>query len=107
MPRGWISPPECEVVEGELLDSDVDEGSGDEDESAGMLAAERRRERRAEQKRVGESVELGFGVWGRLLGSGSGTTPPASVEGRDSSGREIPVAERAPVSKRRGSAPGS
>ncbi|GAB7361182.1 hypothetical protein MBLNU230_g1215t1 [Neophaeotheca triangularis] len=79
VPAAWIGAPDCETAEGEL----VDEGeSGDEGEEVGMLAAERRRERREALQRVG-----GAGV-------------------RDTSGREVPVAERAPVPKRRGSGSG-
>ncbi|KAF2770841.1 DUF862-domain-containing protein [Teratosphaeria nubilosa] len=71
VPREWIDPPDCETAEGALVD---EEEEGEAAETSAMLG--RRRE----------------------------GTPPArvvSVKDRDSDGREIPVAERAPVPGRK------
>ncbi|KAH9835079.1 DUF862-domain-containing protein [Teratosphaeria destructans] len=71
VPREWIDPPDCETAEGALVD----------EEEEGGEAAEAR----------------------PMLGRREGT-PPArvvNVKDRDSSGREIPAAERAPLRGRK------
>ncbi|KAK0966807.1 hypothetical protein LTR91_016339 [Friedmanniomyces endolithicus] len=117
VPREWVNPPNCDTAEGEL----VDEEEG-EDEQAAMLDFDRRREvreaqkrergRRSRQARDGSAgVRRGGGVGGEEVGSSvaggrriagqSGTPPPRVVSVRDTSGREMPVAERAPLPKTR------
>ncbi|KAK5115951.1 hypothetical protein LTR62_000407 [Meristemomyces frigidus] len=103
VPREWVVPPDVETAEGEL----VDEG-----EEAAMLEGERRRERREVQRRRGAGVGAVVDIQGGGGGAGSslaggrriegyeGTPPPRLVTVRDTSGREMPVAERAPMPKR-------
>jgi hypothetical protein len=82
VPREWIAPPDCETVDGEMVDEEED------DESAAMLATDRRRRERdralsaSEQDRWEDETE-------RI--SGNGVV-------RDTSGRQMPAADRAPVS---------
>lgn len=88
VPKEWIAPPDHETADGELLDPDeFDEEDEDEyaDENAGLVTSDRKRQQREEQER------------GRLGGGAS--TPPARVVNltRDSEGRELPAAERAPL----------
>jgi deubiquitinase DESI2 len=111
VPKEWIQPPDHETAEGDLL---VDEE--DEDERAAMLESDRRRELREEQRRRtgrqpsnassgafdddgDEGEEEGSSVaGGRRISRAEGATPPPRlVSVRDTSGREMPVAERAPM----------
>jgi hypothetical protein len=127
VPKEWISPPDHETAEGELLD---DEEEDERDERASMLNAEwRRREREAERERalrargsqlVGGSVRDGIRncdvndesevedmedeegsslAGGRRIPNTPSSPPPrlVKVKSRDSAGRELPVAARAPV----------
>ncbi|KAK0307729.1 hypothetical protein LTR82_015869 [Friedmanniomyces endolithicus] len=115
VPREWVQPPDCETAEGELVDEE-----GDEDEQAAMLDFDRRREVREAQKRErgrrsrqasegsvrvrkggGDGAEeVGSSVaGGRRIAGQSGTPPPRVVSVKDTSGREMPVAERAPLPK--------
>lgn len=69
VPKEWCSPPDFETAEGELLDEDEPDG-----EDAAMLAGEQRRRERERD-----------------------TPPPRLVNVKDSSGRDMPPAERAPL----------
>lgn len=103
VPREWIQPPDHETAEGELLDEEEDEG-----EQAAMLQSDRRRRDREEQRRRRqdgdgreEEQEVGGSLaGGRRITSSCSTPPPRLVSVRDTSGREMPTAERAPRPKR-------
>ena len=114
VPKEWVTPPDHDTADGELLDED------DEDEQAAMLDFDRRRQEREEQRRQrgrrsrqasdpgklaqedGGGDEVGSSVAGgkRITGT-VGTPPPRLVSVKDTSGREMPVAERAPMPSRR------
>lgn len=104
VPREWISPPDHDTAEGELL-LDDDE---DEDERAAMLQSDRRRRHREEQRRpeyrLSEEDEIEDEEFGNSLAGGrrikDHTPPPRLVTVKDTSGRTMPVAERAPRPKR-------
>lgn len=132
VPKEWISPPDFETADGELLNEET-EGEEDYGEAAAMLERDRKRQAREEERRrrgvraysTNGSVDSAGGGGGdgiqeeeeeeeeERVGSGSsltggrrlrgelGTPPPRLVSMRDTSGREIPVAERAPVPGRR------
>ena len=72
VPKEWISPPDADTVDGELLEEDAEEN-----EHSSMLASEQRRRERSSRE--------------------EGTPPPRLVAVKDTSGRAMPVAERAPV----------
>jgi len=84
VPKEWVSPPDVETADGELLEEDEEGRDNEEDEGdderAGMLDTDRRR-RRAEIAR-------------------ENTPPPRVVALKDSSGREMPPAERAPLPRK-------
>ena len=113
VPKEWINPPDHETAEGELIDED-----DEEDERAGMLSSDRRRREREEQRRRQDSdvskatiestideepleSEAGSSLaGGRRITETDGTPPPRLVSVKDTSGREMPVAERAPLPRR-------
>ncbi|KAK6391074.1 hypothetical protein LTR65_004831 [Meristemomyces frigidus] len=102
VPREWINPPDHETADGELLEEEEDE-----DEQAAMLQSDRRRRDWEERRRGqdsdgrGEDEEVGSSLaGGRRIMSSCGTPPPRLVSVRDTSGREMPAAERAPRPKR-------
>ncbi|QIX02453.1 hypothetical protein AMS68_007970 [Peltaster fructicola] len=73
VPKEWVTPPDAETADGELLDAgdndEVDDSDDDlDDERSGMMSSQRRHERRV-------------------------------AASEDSSGRPLPVAERAPVTE--------
>ncbi|KID74631.1 DeSI-like protein sdu1 [Metarhizium brunneum] len=84
VPREWIEPPEYETADGELLDDDEDVA----DESSRMLS---RAEPHFLSERDDASVEWDSEDERRRGGSGKGKRVV-----RDSSGRSLPAAERAP-----------
>lgn len=86
VPREWITPPDVDTADGELVDEDHD---SDNDENAGMLASDQRRRQREE---VGPSD--------KRVTSRSQTPPPRKVSLKDTSGRDLPAGERAPMPKR-------
>ena len=100
VPKEWISPPDHETADGELLEDDEEA-----DESAAMLHSERRTRQRDVQRSLGTdaSTESGADDDRGLLPRNwetPGTPPPRIVALQDSSGRNMPVAERAPVPKK-------
>lgn len=114
VPREWISPPDVETAEGELLEG---EEEGDEShEGAGMMAADRRRQQREEERRWREEEERrkrkngesedAIEEEGESLAGGKriqavdALPPPRVVSRTDNEGRPLPVAERAPLPKR-------
>ncbi|KAK5134457.1 hypothetical protein LTR08_006504 [Meristemomyces frigidus] len=110
VPRDWVKPPDHETAEGELLDEEEDE-----DERAAMLQSDQKRRDREEWRRMQkgdvqkgikreddkDAEEMGSSLaGGRRIMSSDGTPPPRLVNVKDTSGREMPVAERAPLPKR-------
>jgi len=106
VPREWIAPPGHDTADGELLGEEGDEEDEENDERVAMLESDRRRRRREEQSGAGveeedDDVEAGNSLaGGRRLTSSDSTPPPRLVSVKDTSGREMPVAERAPIPKR-------
>lgn len=128
VPKEWIAPPDHETAEGELVEEEI-EDDDEEDERAAMLVSDRRRRAKEHQQRRkrqdseasrktevsdttiserpwDEDVQAQEEVGGTSLAGGSripdlsGTPPPRLVSVRDTSGRDMPVAERAPLPKR-------
>ncbi|TKA79375.1 hypothetical protein B0A55_02838 [Friedmanniomyces simplex] len=111
VPKEWTNPPDHDTADGELLDEE------EEDEQAAMLDFDRRRQQREAQRRergqrrrqasdgsvgvrrdVGGEEEVGSSLaGGRRITSHDGTPPPRLVSVKDTSGRDMPVAERAPI----------
>ena len=101
VPREWVTPPDHETAEGELLGEE-----DDEDEHAAMLQSDQRRiDREARtgwQSSAGdeedddEEVSSSLAGGRRIMGS-EGTPPPRLVSVKDTSGRNMPLAERAPL----------
>ncbi|GAB7350847.1 hypothetical protein MBLNU459_g1378t1 [Dothideomycetes sp. NU459] len=92
VPREWITPPDADTAEGELLDEDQDE---DDDENAGMLASDQRRRRREDVMSSDQAS-----VHNGRVASRSQTPPPRRVSLKDTSGRDLPAGERAPMPRR-------
>ncbi|KAF2145355.1 uncharacterized protein K452DRAFT_220918 [Aplosporella prunicola CBS 121167] len=96
VPREWIAPPDHDTADGELLDDDED------DERAAMLHGERRKLPPLEEHDDGLDRTPSRST--PRPGSRKGKVPLARnsdsrLSGeRDTSGRKIPPAERAPVS---------
>ena len=89
VPREWVAPPDAETMDGELVDDD-DDG---EDERTSMLRKDYQRARNSfHGSNVGSEVE-GDDEWDneRVAGRGKGKSVL-----RDTAGRVMPVAERAP-----------
>lgn len=85
VPSEWVAPPDHETADGELID-DEDE----DDEHAAMLASDKRQTRRDQsQARISHN---------RVV-SRDETPPPRVVSVRDTSGRQVPSSERAPLPK--------
>ncbi|KAF2094682.1 DUF862-domain-containing protein, partial [Rhizodiscina lignyota] len=82
VPREWIAPPDHDTADGELLDND----SEDDDEHVAML--------RAEQRRIERDREVSSEEQERVSTEPGPALKNAKV--RDTSGREMPPAERAP-----------
>lgn len=75
VPKEWVTPPDVDTADGELLEAGdaLDSDDEDSDERSGMMDSQRRRQRRE---------------------GGADTTRLATA---DNAGRNLPVAERAPV----------
>lgn len=106
VPKEWISPPDVETADGELLEEEGEDDDADADENVGMLESERR-QRRAEDRRRQRDRDAGEGSsqQANSLAGGRRITstddPPARlVSVKDAGGREMPVAERAPIPKK-------
>ena len=100
VPKEWVNPPDFETNEGELMDDDVEESDG---EAAAMLGRDRREQRRETQRQ--NSVEDADDVGSSLIGGPrlfkkDETPPPRLVNVKDTSGRDMPVAERAPMPRK-------
>ncbi|KAF2266918.1 DUF862-domain-containing protein [Lojkania enalia] len=82
VPREWIAPPDYDTADGELLDEDF------EDERSSMLRGDsRRRHRPSEDEQENWDSEMD-----RISSSSHGV-----VSLKDTSNREMPPAERAPL----------
>lgn len=105
VPREWIAPPDYEDAGGELLMDEEEEDRRGENERTRMLKrpGERERERESEQRRRRDQQaefvddDDGHDEWNseeerRMGGSGKGKKAV-----RDTSGRVVPPAERAPI----------
>lgn len=88
VPKEWIAPPDHETADGSLLNEEDEEDDDDSDENAGLVESDRKRQTREEERnRVGTRGKME-------------TSPPpriVSLKTMDSEGRELPVAERAPL----------
>jgi len=95
VPKEWIAPPDFETTEGELLDEDHDEST----ESSRMLRLQQHRHSFDDGERFNETDddEWESDEERRNGGSGKGKAPV-----RDTSGRMVPPAERAPLPRGRG-----
>jgi hypothetical protein len=102
VPREWIAPPDHDTADGELLDEDF------EDERSSMLRSDQRQRHRAsedeDEDRDSEVDGLPSGSTGGDGGSAGGhprhstsNHAPRLVPLKDTSNREVPPAERAPV----------
>lgn len=84
VPKEWITPPDHETADGELVDEEEEEH--DDDETAAMLPRDKRRKRdKFSNKRITSRDK---------------TPPPRLVNVKDTSGRDMPASERAPMPKR-------
>ncbi|KAH7114475.1 PPPDE putative peptidase domain-containing protein [Dendryphion nanum] len=105
VPREWIAPPDHDTADGELLDEDF------EDERSAMLRSDQRRRRHpSEDEEEGRHSEVDR-ISGSSNGSDGGSSrgyprqssvnhAPRLVSIKDSSHRDIPAAERAPLPRR-------
>lgn len=82
VPKEWIAPPDHETADGELVDEEDDHN---DDERAAMLPRDQRSRDKISNQRIT---------------SRNSTPPPRLVSVKDTSGREMPVSERAPMPKR-------
>lgn len=105
VPREWIAPPDHDTADGELLDEDF------EDERSSMLRHDQRRrlredetEDREEQEALsGTSSRGGINEQRRSRGHPrfeASNHAPRLVTVKDTSNREVPPAERAPLPRR-------
>lgn len=100
VPRDWIAPPDYDTADGELLDDEYNE---EDDERASML-------RREDSRRSRISGDQRIGPWGsnrdeeinaQIRDSiAHGEEAPRLVSLKDSSGRDMPPSERAPLPRR-------
>jgi deubiquitinase DESI2 len=97
VPKEWIAPPDFETAEGELVDDDDD----DSHERSRMLGNVDTSQRRSMDDCRGMDHELDWDSEEerRQGGSGKGKAPV-----RDTSGRVVPPAERAPIATKKGRA---
>ncbi|KAI1174667.1 DUF862-domain-containing protein [Nemania sp. FL0916] len=93
VPRDWIEVPDYETADGELLDEDEDEDEGsdmDAHEGSRMLRGESRRTLTTASSSTGDGDEDERRTSSKAKGKQKGVQ-------RDSGGRRLPAAERAPV----------
>ncbi|KAF2085121.1 DUF862-domain-containing protein [Saccharata proteae CBS 121410] len=101
VPREWIAPPDHDTAEGELVDEEADE----DDERAAMLGNHEQRHPRLMSE---DSTETWDDASDDMSTSGSSPKGKGRMSGdrpklasvTDTSGREMPVSERAPMPKR-------
>ncbi|EMD00843.1 hypothetical protein BAUCODRAFT_100381 [Baudoinia panamericana UAMH 10762] len=91
VPSEWVNPPDAETADGELVEDEEDD-----DERAAMLQSDRRR--RGEHRRQESALLYDNLMEGGTRVTSEPSTPPARlVNVRDTSGRKMPAAERAPM----------
>ncbi|KAF1984669.1 DUF862-domain-containing protein [Aulographum hederae CBS 113979] len=95
VPREWLSPPDYETADGELLDED------EEDERAALV---RREDRRRAGRRVSDEEQANWdSEMDRIsersssIGKENRERWKAAARPKDTSGRNLPPAERAPA----------
>ena len=99
VPQEWIAPPDHDTADGELLDDDSDD---DDDERVAMLKADQKRRAREremspeEQERWDEEMDRISGAGDSRSVSREQDPQMGNVKTRDTSGRAMPPAERAP-----------
>ncbi|KAK0733424.1 PPPDE putative peptidase domain-containing protein [Lasiosphaeria miniovina] len=97
VPREWIEAPDFDTADGELLDEDDDRA----DERSRMLRSSSEQPRLVDQKakkprgRAAEEIDWNSEDERRGGGNGKGK---GKAPARDSAGRSLPAAERAPTS---------
>ncbi|KAF2018967.1 DUF862-domain-containing protein [Aaosphaeria arxii CBS 175.79] len=105
VPREWIAPPDHDTADGELLDEDF------EDERSAMLRGDQRtRHRMSDEDSEDRDSEAGQVAGSSSRGVvkcsreyprySSSNHAPRLVSVKDTSGREMPTAERAPMPSR-------
>ncbi|KIN01791.1 hypothetical protein OIDMADRAFT_122192 [Oidiodendron maius Zn] len=95
VPRDWIAPPDFETADGELMDDDEHHEAN---ERAGMLSdMDSSHRRQSSDHRAGPRLAA-VQETEEELGQGSSGKGKAPV--RDTSGRMVPPAERAPIGRR-------
>ncbi|KAF2866783.1 PPPDE putative peptidase domain-containing protein [Massariosphaeria phaeospora] len=105
VPREWIAPPDYDTADGELLDEDFD------DERSSMLRHDQRLQKRTSEDDAddwdNDPLALSSSSGGSEQGSTGGpprytttTYAPRLVAIKDLDSRELPPAERAPLSQR-------
>ncbi|KAK8196713.1 hypothetical protein M8818_006880 [Zalaria obscura] len=95
VPKEWITPPDHDTADGELVDEDMDDEDDEDDEHAAMLRSGGRQWER-ESSRIGSNSEAGRSsgtVQSQRLVSRTSTPPPRVVSLHDTSGRDVPAAE--------------
>ncbi|KAK5011590.1 hypothetical protein LTR28_012500 [Elasticomyces elasticus] len=96
VPQEWVLSPDHDTADGEL----VEEG---DDEQAAMLGSNQQRrwqEEAEEHDAHDESSGSRVASAGRIKDLRNRTPPPRLVSAKDTSGREMPASERAPVPRR-------
>ncbi len=96
MPKEWIAPPDFDTADGELLDEDEHE-HGRSNETSRMLSDTDTSHRRRSLDATLMDGDVRYDEWSsdeerRQGGSGKGKYPV-----RDTSGRVVPLSERAPT----------
>ncbi|KAK4165724.1 PPPDE putative peptidase domain-containing protein [Cladorrhinum sp. PSN259] len=93
VPRDWIEPPEFDTADGELLNEDGHERTSADERSRMLRSSEEQPRLVGHQQQPHTESEWDSEEERRRGGSGKGKVPA-----RDSSGRALPRAERAPAS---------
>ncbi|KAK5020191.1 hypothetical protein LTR16_001119 [Cryomyces antarcticus] len=100
VPKEWLSPPNYDTADGELIDE------GEEDEHAAMLPSGREgrpieiTRDRWNVHEIGPTDSTGSISRWQAIPARDHTPPPRVVPIKDTSGRELPVSERAPMPKK-------
>lgn len=96
VPKEWIAPPDFETAEGELVDDDDD--SHEQSRMLGNMGTSQRRSM-DDCREMDHEPDWNSEEERRQGGSGKGKAPV-----RDTSGRVVPPAERAPIATKKGRA---
>ncbi|KAK4229079.1 desi-like protein sdu1 [Podospora fimiseda] len=93
VPKEWIEPPEYDTADGELLNEDDHERMSADERSRMLRSSEEHPTLVGQQRRSGSEWDSDEERRGSVSGKGKGKVPT-----KDSSGRTLPPAERAPTS---------